>query len=94
LTNVYGCTNYCLKSGEIPEIDGVKPEILAAVIVHGQSVADAVGTSGRYAKVRASERALAAIQGMLVSDFRLKYHCDCGPVDGNVLAEMDIGTAV
>lgn len=94
MTNVYGCTNYCLKTGEIPEIDGDKPKILAAVMVHGESIADAVGTSGRYVKARASERALVAIQGMLISDFRLKYHCDCGPVEAKDLEEMDIGTAV
>ncbi|KAJ5127830.1 dicer-like protein 1 [Penicillium atrosanguineum] len=94
LTNVYGCTNYCLKSGEIPEIDGDKSKILAAVMVHGHSIGNAVGTSGRYAKVRASERALVAVQGMLRSDFRLKYNCDCGPVDMKDLEEMEIGTAV
>lgn len=97
MTSVYGCTNYCLKAGEILEIDGEKSKILAAVMVHGHCVANAVGTSGRYAKVRASEQALVAIQGMLRSDFRLKYNCDCGPVDMEDmedLEDMEIGTAV
>ena len=94
MTTVYGCTNYCLKTGEIPEIDGEKSNILAAVMVHGHCVASAVGPSGRYAKVRASEQALVAIQGLLRSDFRLKYNCDCGPVDMKDLEEMEVGTAV
>ncbi|KAJ5674560.1 dicer-like protein 1 [Penicillium maclennaniae] len=94
LTNVFGCTNYCLKTGEIPEIDGEKPKILATVMVHGHSIANAVETSGRYAKVRASEQALVAVQGMLKSDFQLKYGCGCGSVDKKDLEELEIGTAV
>ncbi|KAJ6133995.1 dicer-like protein 1 [Penicillium sp. IBT 18751x] len=94
LTNVYGCTNYCLRTGEIPERDGEKPNILAAVMVHGHSIANAVETSGRYAKVRASEQALLAVQGLLRSDFRLKYGCDCESVDTKDLEELEIGTAV
>lgn len=63
-------------------------------MVHGHSVAHAEGMSGRYAKIRASERALVAIQGLLRSDYRLKYSCDCTPVGVKGLEEMEIGTAV
>jgi endoribonuclease Dicer len=78
----------------MPGIDGEKPNILAAVMVHGHSVAHAEGISGRYAKIRASERALVAIQGLLKSDYRLKYSCDCGPEGVKDLKNMEIGTAV
>lgn len=94
MTSVYGCTNYCVKSGEIPAIDGDKPAVFAAVLVHSQSIAEAVASSSRYAKIRASERALEAIGGMLVTEFRLKYHCDCAALELENVKELDIGTAV
>ncbi|KAJ5527211.1 dicer-like protein 1 [Penicillium frequentans] len=94
LTNVYGCINYCLKSGELPVVDNEQPIILAAVMIHGICVADSTGTSSRYAKVRASERALDAISGMLRDDFRNKYGCDCRASDIGYLKGADTGTAI
>lgn len=94
LVNVYGCMDCKVLAGDIPEGDGDKPMILAAAMVHGQSLGEAVGTSGRYAKVRACERALEAIDGMSVADFRAKYHCDCAPAAPKNVKEVDIGTAI
>ncbi|KAJ5893547.1 dicer-like protein 1 [Penicillium taxi] len=98
LTDLYGCTNYCLKSGELPTIDGEQPVILAAVMIHGISVAQCTGTSSRYAKVRASEKALSAIGGMLLSEFCKKFHCDCREKDDKEnfddRHELDKGTAI
>lgn len=92
MTSVYGCTNYCLKAGELPLADGEKPSVLAAVMVHGQSIAKAVASSSRYAKIRASERALDVIGNLLLTDFRLKFGCDCraGDVEDS---KMEFGTA-
>ncbi|KAJ5636201.1 dicer-like protein 1 [Penicillium longicatenatum] len=94
LTNVYGCGEYCLKSGELPVVDNEQPTILAAVMIHGICVADSIGTSSRYAKVRASERALEAISGMLRDDFRNKYGCDCRASDVENVKDADTGTAI
>ena len=62
-------------------MDGEQPTIFAAVMVHGISVAEAVSTSSRCAKIRASERALEVMEGMLRDDFRLKFGCTCNASD-------------
>jgi endoribonuclease Dicer len=72
-----------LKVGQIPDSDSDQPEMLAAVMVHGHCIGDAIGTSSRYAKVRASEKAIEAIKMLLPVDFRLKYGCDCQLSDTN-----------
>lgn len=92
--NVYGCTDCKVLAGDIPEADGDKPMILAAAMVHGQALGEAVGSSGRYAKVRACERALEAIDGMQVTDFRAKYHCNCASFASRHAKDVDIGTAI
>lgn len=92
--NVYRCTDCKVLAGDIPAADGDKPMILAAVMVHGQPLGEAVGTSGRYAKIRACEGALEAIDGMLVSDFRTKYNCNCAAAESKNVKDMDIGTAI
>ncbi|KAJ5563547.1 hypothetical protein N7535_008711 [Penicillium sp. DV-2018c] len=91
MSQLYHCTDYCLKSAEIPIVDGETPRVFAAVMVHNQPIADATASSSRYAKVRASSRALAAIEGLSLSEFRKTYHCYCHnePIDGN---GADIGT--
>ncbi|OJJ50927.1 hypothetical protein ASPZODRAFT_155932 [Penicilliopsis zonata CBS 506.65] len=91
LTNEYNCTNYCLKSGEIPGIDGLPPTILAAVIVHDTVVAEGTASSGRYAKVKASENALSVLEGLPAFEFRNKYHCNCQETDSKA---PEIGTAI
>ncbi|KAJ5713331.1 dicer-like protein 1 [Penicillium malachiteum] len=94
LTGIYSCTNYCLKSGEIPAVGNEQPTILAAVMIHGISVAEATGISSRYAKVRASEMALKEISGMLRDEFRVKFGCDCEDSDQVKGVAVDQGTAV
>lgn len=93
LTGIYGCSDYCLKSGEMPATDGEEPRILAAVMIHGIPVSEAVGISGRYAKVRASEGALDALSGMLPEEFRNKFGCGCKPSDMDQVQRSDMGTA-
>ncbi|KAE8149317.1 ATP-dependent helicase dcl1 [Aspergillus avenaceus] len=94
LTNEYGCTNYCLKAGEIPEVDGGTPSVLAAIIVHDAVIAEGTASSGRYAKVKASERALALLESVTPSEFRDKYHCNCREINDSESLAVDIGTAI
>ncbi|KAJ5107010.1 hypothetical protein N7456_003685 [Penicillium angulare] len=94
LTNVYGCTNYCLKSGEIPSEDGEPSLIFAAVMIHGIPVGEDTGASSRYAKVRASHKALDAISGMLQQDFRRKFGCNCRQLNAKEENKGDLGTAI
>ncbi|QQK44191.1 Helicase, C-terminal [Penicillium digitatum] len=93
MTHSYRCTEYCLKSAEVPTVEGETPCVFAAVMVHGQSIASAVASSSRSAKVRASTQALAVIDGMTLSEFQEKYHCACQ--GGQVSVDRaNIGTAV
>ncbi|KKK13664.1 hypothetical protein ARAM_005525 [Aspergillus rambellii] len=92
LTNEYGCIDYCLKTGEIPGIDGQPSRVLAAVIVHDTVIAEGMASSTRYAKVTASENALELLDSIGPAEFRAKYGCKCRETDDAPLPEM--GTAI
>ena len=92
LTNEYGCTNYCLKAGEFPAVDGTPASVLAAVIVHNVVIAEGTASSGRYAKIKASEKALVVLDEMSLAGFREKYHCRCKE-DSNDQG-LDVGSAI
>ncbi|KAI3032539.1 hypothetical protein CBS147345_1153 [Aspergillus niger] len=92
LTNEFGCVNYCLKAGEMPSIDGAPAGVLAAVIVHDVVIAEGTATSGRYAKVKASEKALAVLDEISSAEFQRKFCCDCR--ESGDSARLDIGTAI
>jgi endoribonuclease Dicer len=67
--------------------------VLAAVIVHGNVISEARSSSSRYAKVKASEKALTVLDGLLPFEFRQKYHCDCNEAKDSSSA-VEIGTAI
>ncbi|EQL36855.1 dicer-like protein 1 [Blastomyces dermatitidis ATCC 26199] len=77
LTIDFGCTSYCLKAGEVQMVDGTEPRVYAAVIVHDEFVAEGIASSVRYAKIKASEAALAKLEGLAPFKFREIYGCDC-----------------
>lgn len=67
-----------MKAGELSNGDVMAPErVLAAVIIHGQVVADGVASSARYAKTKACEKALDKLDGVPPFKFRDRYGCDC-----------------
>ena len=53
-------------------------KVVAVVMIHDEILADAEGSSGKTARVRASEKALRLLQGMSVADFRKSFKCTCG----------------
>lgn len=61
----------------MPDEKGITGEILAAVIVHNEAIAQGVSSSSRYAKVKASEKALGVLDGVLPWEFREKFGCNC-----------------
>jgi endoribonuclease Dicer len=77
LTIDFGCSNYCVKAGEVPFVDDAAKRIAAAVIIHDEVVAEGMATSTRYAKIKASEEALVILEGLPTFKFREKYRCDC-----------------
>ncbi|KAL4872672.1 hypothetical protein BDV12DRAFT_210544 [Aspergillus spectabilis] len=92
LTNEYGCTDYCVKSGEIPAVDGEPPRVLAAVMIHDSVIAEGFASSGRYAKIKASEKTLDALENIGQAEFREKFKCNCREVENP--PEADLGTAI
>ncbi|KAL2840996.1 hypothetical protein BJY01DRAFT_257202 [Aspergillus pseudoustus] len=91
LANEFGCTDYCLKAGEIPGMDGELPRVLAAVMIHDTVIAEGFASSGRYAKIKASEKALFALEDIGQAEFREQFRCDCREED---IQEIDLGTAI
>lgn len=51
--------------------------VVGAVRCHGQTLAHAMGSSGRHAKTGAAKKALAELSGLDLKTFRTKYGCDC-----------------
>lgn len=52
-------------------------KIVAVVMIHDEILADAEASSGKNARVRASEKALRLLEGMSVVDFRTRFKCNC-----------------
>ncbi|KAL2783565.1 hypothetical protein BJX66DRAFT_349313 [Aspergillus keveii] len=92
LANEFGCTDYCLKAGEIPAVDGELPRVLAAVMIHDTVIAEGLASSGRYAKIKASEKALAILGDIGQAEFRDKFNCNCREKEDT--QEIDPGTAI
>ncbi|KAI9770580.1 MAG: Dicer-like protein 1 [Geoglossum simile] len=82
LAVTFACTNYRIFAQEIPSIDGgtTLTQVIAGVMIHDEIIAEGRGSSGRYAKVRASANALEVLSGLAPFEFRAKFGCDCGKV--------------
>ncbi|KAL2821630.1 hypothetical protein BJX63DRAFT_442975 [Aspergillus granulosus] len=91
LVNEFGCTNFCLQAGEIPAVDGELPRVLAAVMIHDTVIAEGLASSGRYAKIKASEKALSVLEDIGKVEFREKFDCNCRKEDTQ---EIEFGTAI
>ena len=104
LTNIMHCHDFALRSRDIPATDAVPAKALALVMVHGQALGDSMGSSSRYAKIRACNAAIKRLENMRSVDFKRKYGCDCKAekvaggdgASGSVVMPMEelIGTAV
>lgn len=68
--------------------------MFAGVLIHGHVVAEASASSGKVAKVKASEIALKVLQGMGIADFRGKHGCDCHLHRHNGNAEVQADSAI
>jgi endoribonuclease Dicer len=84
LTKEYKCQNYrvMVTNDNRPEpalalTNRSAPRVIAGVMIHNKVMTDATGTSGRYARVRASKNALQIIRGMSREAFRMKFECRC-----------------
>ena len=80
LTLTFGCREYRLMADEIPAVVPGEPSTaVAALLVHGQVVADGEAASTKVAKVKASQAGLAimrALEGGREA-YVQKFGCDC-----------------
>jgi endoribonuclease Dicer len=95
LQNTFHCTEGALMAGEIPSLDETTPRIGAVFMVHLQVVAGAESSSSKYAKIRASTRALDQLKGLSQQEFKQTYKCmckekeDCADDENNDAHEID-----
>ncbi|KAF1982196.1 dicer-like protein 1 [Aulographum hederae CBS 113979] len=93
-----GCRDYRLMSQVVKAITpGAEDILVAGVLVHGKVVASSSGTSSRYAKVRASSKALGLIEGLPQYEYRKEYGCDCVERTGDTVEielDDDVATAI
>jgi endoribonuclease Dicer len=66
--------------------------VLAAVIVHDTIVAEGTASSGRSARIKASEKTLDMLEILSQAEFREKFKCKCA--DAENPPEADLGTAI
>ncbi|KAK5683827.1 Dicer-like protein 1 [Elasticomyces elasticus] len=78
LQESFACQDYRLMAKELPSLDPTeKKDIVAAVMVHNDIVAYSKGKSGRYARLRAAQQAVEMIEGFNLSEFRMRFGCNC-----------------
>ena len=100
MDQTFHCNHYRILADELlpgeAADQGTQPILVAVVMVHLKVVADSEGTSSRYAKVRASQRALRALEQLSPKEFKEKFGCDCGNKGGSDgdSSEGEMGTAV
>lgn len=76
LSDEYGCTDFRVLSTDVEE-GRIETIITAGVVVHNTTLAWSQGESARYARVRASQKALQILEGMSRDEFRARFRCDC-----------------
>ena len=82
-------------ANEIPAFDGGFPRNVAVVMIHDQIIADGEASSGKNAKVKASQEALKQLEGIAPYQYRMQYGCDCGTEgEGDDASFENVGTAI
>lgn len=90
LGTTMGCSEWRLGALETETcIPGKNKTVAAMVMVHDKVVFHALGQSGRYARVRASQKALETLDGMPPFEFRQRYGCDCVADEGVEMLEKE-----
>ncbi|KAK8161000.1 hypothetical protein BKA80DRAFT_311181 [Phyllosticta citrichinensis] len=73
-----GCADYRILAREMESVvPGAPTKCVAGVMVHNQVIAEGMASSGKNAKVKASQAALEKLSGLVPHEFRLQYGCQC-----------------
>ncbi|KAF2201242.1 dicer-like protein 1 [Delitschia confertaspora ATCC 74209] len=103
LQMMFGCREWRIATQRCPSVlPGGKDTVVAMVQIHWKICFDGTAISGRYARVKAAEKAVEALEGLPQYEFRRLYGCDCedegGPmgVEGALdkKVENTVGTAM
>jgi endoribonuclease Dicer len=73
-----GKSESTLSNGEAYDLVVGSRKVVAAVRVHGQTLAHGIASSGRQAKTVAAKKGLGELEGMEVEVFRSRFGCACG----------------
>jgi endoribonuclease Dicer len=74
----FGCTNYRLMASELPAIVPGEPVTsIAVVMIHDKIICEGQASSGKNAKVKASQNALKLVKGIPSCEFKHRYGCNC-----------------
>ena len=79
-------------ANELPSLDGSPPRNVAIVMIHDEIIAEGEASSGKNAKVKASQAALDQLRGVVPYEYRMQYRCDCET--GKAKEEDVLGEAV
>jgi endoribonuclease Dicer len=70
-------------------MSGDKDRVVAMIMIHDKVHFHGVAVSGRYAKKKVADIALAALDGMPEYEYKKRYECDCDePITGSEDSEI------
>jgi endoribonuclease Dicer len=83
-------------ANELPSLDGSPPRNVAVVMIHDEIMADGEASSGKNAKVKASQVALEQLRDIAPFEFRMQYRCNChaGGEKGEDTPGEAVGSAI
>lgn len=75
----------------MPSIDGTPIQVIAALMVHNEVIAEGRAASGKNAKVKASANALEKLRRLAPYEYRMQYHCNCtSKADGGYAVNVEV----
>ena len=97
LINTFHCDHYAVQAREMPPSHDGIIRITAGVMIHFRFIAQDQSTSSKYAKVRASKKAIKLLEEMTPMQFKHRFGCDCQVGRegvGEEITEQAMGTAI
>ena len=80
-----------------PASAGFPAPIVAGVMIHDEIVANASASSGKNAKIKASQKAVTLLDGLAPFEFRARFGCNCECVlddNAGMAVGVEVGSAI